>query len=114
MRVTKADFDPKGVVELTSTAAREAIEQQEKFIVKGSEEMRRDVDELRLHIRPLWGPALRSSPHKTNECLASVHRVQLLTRRRRTRCQVECFFVVKKDASLRLLADARLFDEMCR
>lgn len=85
---------------------RRYILDPDRWIVKGDEEMRALAAEPdAVPRKPYWDPTLRDDPR---QMLRALDEAGLLPWRRRRRAEAGCFFVKKKDGTLRLVIDARI------
>ena len=71
------------------------------YFVKNDQELAFDVDQGILQGPPHWDPILKGSKRTNLAFPQLLHRLGLLTWRKKATCRVGCFFGKKKDSMLR-------------
>ena len=90
--------------------ALEYLRRPEDYIMLGDDDLQRVGDP----IVPHWDQQLGSSKQCRRNFIKRLDSVGLITWRRRVRCTVGCFFVAKKDDSIRLVVDCRPVNQLRR
>lgn len=109
LRVCKGDLPPRAVEVLCQGPDRKYILEPDRWIVKSGSEMKELAGQPdAVPRRPYWDPVLKEQPEQMDLLLKALDGAGLLALRRRRRAAAGCFFVRKKDASLRLVVGARI------
>ena len=104
LRVTRGELRPQDARLLVGEDARVFLDDPLKYIIRPASSFSGDGPEP---IEPYWDPALRQDKRSLDEFIGLLRKAGLVTWRREARSHVGCFFVPKKDSTLRLVLDCR-------